>query len=127
MSNINKGDNMKDIYECMTEKEHYMFYDSSVDKHYMKMKWLEESQETVKEIISTLAELGQTQVSISQLQIRLMWWERDGNFLTETEFYELKMARGQKLTPYQKRKYEMHKENFKHVLEMKREYERENS
>lgn len=128
MSNINKGDNMnKDMYKCMTEKEHYMFNHPSVANHYMKMKWLEESEETVREIISTLAELGQTQTSIQELQLRLGWWERDKMFLTETEFYELKLARGEKLTHRQKQMYQMHKENFRHVLEMKREYERENS
>ena len=79
----------------------------------------------IKEILSTLAELGKTEPSTSELQIRLMWLERDGNFLTETEFYELKMTRGEKLTPYQKRKYIMHKENFEHVLKMKEEFERE--
>ena len=57
------------------------------------------------EIIDTLIELGNKFCSESELKLRVDWHEQYGDFLTPIERFDLRIARGEKLTPYEKQKH----------------------
>ena len=61
-----------------------------------------EFSELENKIIDTLLELGAKFCSESELELRASWYEDGGDYLTSIERFDLRIARGEKLTPYEK-------------------------
>ena len=57
------------------------------------------------EIIDTLIQLGNKFCSESELKLRVDWHKQNGYFLTPIERFDLRIAKGEKLTSYEKQKH----------------------
>ena len=78
------------------------------------------------EIMSTLLEIGVMSVGEAELELRVQWYKKDGSFLTYTENHELKLARGQKVTAHEKKKYAKEILHYQWVKDFRKKLEKDN-
>tara|TARA_R100000734_G_C3255718_1_gene55890 strand:+ start:221 stop:553 length:333 start_codon:yes stop_codon:yes gene_type:complete len=77
------------------------------------------------EIIDTLIELGNKFCSESELKLRVDWHAQDGDFLTPIERFNLRIQRGEKLTPYEKQKHKKEIEQLEATRKLTKSIEKE--
>ena len=85
-----------------------------------------ENFELKNEIMYTLLEIGVMSVGEAELELRVQWYKKDGSFLTYTENHELKLARGEKVTAHEKKKYAEEMLHYQWVKELRNKFEKEN-
>tara|TARA_R100001510_G_scaffold13178_1_gene10393 strand:- start:146 stop:415 length:270 start_codon:yes stop_codon:yes gene_type:complete len=71
------------------------------------------THEIKNDIMHTMLELGKTYISEGELNLRIDWFRSCGCFLTGLETFDLKIARGEKLSPYEKKQHKQLKQDYK--------------
>jgi len=84
-----------------------------------------ETHEIKNDIMHTMLELGRTYMGEGELNLRIDWFSRCGSFLTPIEAFDLKIARGEKLSAYEKRNHKQLKQDYKDTRELIKELDKE--
>ena len=82
------------------------------------------THELKNDIIHTMLELGRTYMGEGELNLRIDWFKRRGCFLTGREAFDLKIARGEKLSVYEKRQHKQQKQDYKDTRELMKELDK---
>ncbi len=82
------------------------------------------THELKNDIIHTMLELGRTYMGEGELNLRIDWFKRHGCFLTGIEAFDLKIARGEKLSAYEKRQHKQQKQDYKDTRELMKELDK---